>query len=118
MLAAPEQRDCAELAMHGLASPARSPYTATMPQEVQPGCFSLRFSALARVLCLDRQMDSNDLTRERAAYLWMSLVRWLPSPQAAEALAACDLPTVRILARNLRSVMIMPCQPRVEPMAA
>ena len=67
------------------------------------------------MLCLNRQMDGDEYMRERAPDLWVSLVRWLPSPQATEALAACDLPTVRILMCNLRSVMGMPCYPRTEP---
>ena len=75
-------------------------------------------SVSARVLCLNRQMDSDEYTRDQAPKLWVSLVRWLPSPQVAEALAACDLALVRILTRSLRSVLGMPCQARYETMAA
>ncbi len=43
-------------------------------------------------------MHSDDTAYEQAPQVWLLLARWLHFPAAADAMAACDLPSVRFAA--------------------
>jgi len=59
-----------------------------------------------------RRVDSGQTTAEQAAALWKPMASWLPFPEAARALAACDLPLVRFM--MLSCGLLVLCGTRVE----
>ncbi len=59
-------------------------------------CCHVTFLAIHRTPARCRQLEIGSMTYEQAVRLWISVTSWLEHPEAAHALAACDLPVVRI----------------------
>lgn len=61
-------------------------------------CIHLRVTRVTHLeTAVTRQMDSNEAASTLAPHVWGSVVRCLSFDEAANALAACDVPMVRNL---------------------